>query len=424
MPATRITSDLITGGNAFTFFTQGEAVIVETGATLASDGAKAIDGNGVSDAVVQIFGSVQGYGTAVYMNGAAAQVHVAASGSIIAVRDNGADCVWLAGSGMLNNAGQVISPFGFAVSTNGGGGLVRNSGLIDGGGGGVVLYGEADTLINTGTIRTGLVSSSVQHGVSVLATDCVIVNDGRIEAVRLGAAGISVQDNYQLFEEGGNRASIENSGSVVAERHWAIDLSTLAAGDGVDIDNFGLIRGGAGGILGSQNADDVVNAGQIRGAVELGGGNDSYRGSGGSVRGIVAGGTGDDWLAGGDGADDFNGGVGDDLLRGQGGDDTLAGGSGVDRLVGGRGDDELSGGAGGDAFVLRRGHGDDIVADFQDNLDRLDLRALGFASVAELRGRARATTDGTQIDLVDHGGGTLLLDGFDLADLSARDLLL
>lgn len=62
------------------------------------------------------------------------------------------------------------------------------------------------------------------------------------------------------------------------------------------------------------------------------------------------------------------GGGGNDAINGRGGDDTL---------IGGAGDDWLIGGAGADTFLFQGGgEGNDIIADWGNGRDRIDLRAL------------------------------------------------
>jgi Ca2+-binding RTX toxin-like protein len=90
-----------------------------------------------------------------------------------------------------------------------------------------------------------------------------------------------------------------------------------------------------------------------------------------------------------DGPDALFGDSGDDLLYGGGGKDLLGGGSGNDTLVGGVGADTLIGDSGNDVFVFGRslepsasilsadtgvhaGHRD-LIIDFQQNADKLDL---------------------------------------------------
>lgn len=134
--------------------------------------------------------------------------------------------------------------------------------------------------------------------------------------------------------------------------------------------------------------DDLVRAGSGADIVFGGAGDDTIFGYGTSgaspsgTAGVIAA----------DGPDLLFGGRGDDLIFGGGGDDLLFGGDGKDRLVGGAGVDTLVGGAGPDVFVFGRsleppnstnpatdtgvgpGHRD-IVLDFHEGQDRLDLSA-------------------------------------------------
>lgn len=98
------------------------------------------------------------------------------------------------------------------------------------------------------------------------------------------------------------------------------------------------------------------------------------------------GGAGDDTIFGNNGQDLIFGGSGNDLLRGNAGFDTVYGGSGDDQvlggimadvLVGGLGADTLIGGLGADRFVYgSAADGGDIITDFTQGLDKVDLSAL------------------------------------------------
>ena len=92
------------------------------------------------------------------------------------------------------------------------------------------------------------------------------------------------------------------------------------------------------------------------------------------ARGLIKGGSGNDWLYGADKKDWIYGNEGDDLLDGGddhdrldggGGDDTLKGGDGHDRLYGGGGDDTLEGGDGHD--LLYGGAGADTLTGGEGN---------------------------------------------------------
>jgi Ca2+-binding RTX toxin-like protein len=75
--------------------------------------------------------------------------------------------------------------------------------------------------------------------------------------------------------------------------------------------------------------------------------------------------------------DTLAGGAGGDVLSGGAGQDSLDGGLGADILMDGTGVDTLSGGAGADVFVLTRDGADDVIADYQVGIDRLDLTSWG-----------------------------------------------
>ena len=167
------------------------------------------------------------------------------------------------------------------------------------------------------------------------------------------------------------------------------------------------------------------------------------------------GGAGDDTLDGGAGADQLNGGAGMDTVdywssngavtvklwagTGEGGyaegdviadvenvfgsehGDVLEGDDGGNQLSGGGGNDRLSGRGGEDIFRFDFGHGDDIITDFTNGDDLIDLSVFGLSSFDELV--VASDSDGVTIDLTAHNGGTIRLEGFDIADLDPGDFL-
>ena len=143
---------------------------------------------------------------------------------------------------------------------------------------------------------------------------------------------------------------------------------------------------------------------------------------GSAINDTLWGEEGDDTLYGGAGADALWGEEDDDALYGGVGNDYLYGGSGDDKLTGGEGMDTLHGGAGADTFVYGPGDGHDTIKDFGTGADVIDLRGFtGIGSFADLTLRQ----DGANvvIDLSSHGGGTITLQNFTLANLSADDFL-
>ena len=192
-----------------------------------------------------------------------------------------------------------------------------------------------------------------------------------------------------------------------------------------------FLQGGAGDdTLAGDASDDRLRGGGGNDSLAGGAGDDTLAGHAGDD--TLAGQAGDDRLWGGGGEDSLAGGADDDFiagghggdhLRGGRGSDSLLGGTGDDRLVGDAGNDVLRGGAGSDHFVFDAAHGADMIVDFTDGHDRIDLSALNLA-----RGIGDVTTTavaaGVRIDLSVHGGGTILLRNFNLDSLGDSDFVL
>lgn len=113
----------------------------------------------------------------------------------------------------------------------------------------------------------------------------------------------------------------------------------------------------------------------------------------------------------------LQGSAGDDLLMGGAtGRDTLRGGAGDDILVAGPAGAELWGGPGADLFVLEPTEGRLVLADFEPDLDRIDLSAMPFLrGPGQLRispgarGAVLRLGD-TEIEILSTAGGALSLN--------------
>lgn len=179
----------------------------------------------------------------------------------------------------------------------------------------------------------------------------------------------------------------------------------LLGGDGMDIlsgdDGNDHLFGQSpnGGLDGADSLEGGAGSDYLQGNA----GNDTLDGGLGSDR--INGGANDDLIRGGNdngsdtingnlGNDTIEGGAGNDSLRGGQGDDSILGGDGNDLLYGDRGADTLSGGAGvdfflfGDSSALFNGPGADVVADFEDGIDRLQV---SHAILAVLTGVAQTS---------------------------------
>ncbi|MEO0357482.1 MAG: M10 family metallopeptidase C-terminal domain-containing protein [Pseudomonadota bacterium] len=101
-------------------------------------------------------------------------------------------------------------------------------------------------------------------------------------------------------------------------------------------------------------------------------------------------------LFGGQGADALEGGDGDDKLIGGDGEDIITGGAGADHLWGGTFIQDNS----ADIFVYATGGGEDMVHDFETDLDRIDLSSYGM-TFDDLQDRFTDLGWATEIDLSD-----------------------
>ena len=183
------------------------------------------------------------------------------------------------------------------------------------------------------------------------------------------------------------------------------------------------------------------------------GGDDELNGGAGNDR--LFGEDGDDQLWGLSGADRLDGGDGMDIVvywssdaavtvdledgTGQGGhaegdvivnvenlwgsdhNDVLSGDARSNRLYGSRGNDILEGRGGADRFIFEHSNGDDIILDFTDNEDLIDLSAIGLSGYDELT--LSSDSNGVTIDMTTSGGGSILLENFDIANLDALDFI-
>jgi serralysin len=279
------------------------------------------------------------------------------------------------------------------------------------GGGGFISY---VTGIHGGfTIAHGVV---IENAIGGAGNDTLIGNNA--DNVLVGGAG-----NDVLFGGGGHNVLRGGGGNDDLRGGAGNDRlfggpgdDRLFGGGGDDV----LSGGGGNDVLRGGGGNDVLRGGGGADRLSGGGGDDVLRGGAGEDR--LFGGPGNDRLFGGGGNDVLRGGGGDDVLLGGGGNDRLVGGAGDDRLVGGPGNDRLIGGSGADLFVFQPKGGDDVVIDFQDDLDRLDFSAFDFANKAGVLNLASQVGSNVLFSLP--GGGTVELKNFDITLLGAEDVLI
>ena len=291
--------------------------------------------------------------------------------------------------------GIIGTDFGDALTGDGG------SNTVYAGGGSDTVYGlGGDDLIVARTQAEGTLYNTIDGGSGF----DVVSYDGLSDAMVV----------YLDYGSGSGSASFQQSSTLTGiDSLFGIEGVWMGSGSdrvvGSDLANE-ILGNGGNDILYGMGGDDFIEGGAGNDEMYGDGGFDtlSYAlaGAGVSVNLAVMGAPPPPWYpfptawdtggAGIDTAQGFEGVLGsqfDDTivgdaganhLHGAGGNDVLNGGDGADILVGGQGVDELYGGGGADTFLFDYAAdsdsrvGGDVIMDFQDGLDLLDLSGLGL----------------------------------------------
>ena len=226
------------------------------------------------------------------------------------------------------------------------------------------------------TFTAGDGNDTVESTITLLGND--------LDATDFTAANFNLPGGSTELE------TAEGSTIVVAESPW---VGTDNSDFMIDNENDMLIQ--------ALDGHDWVWAGE---------GNDTIEGADGSDR-----------LYGEEGNDSIDGGAGTDKLYGGEGNDTLIGGDDADTLNGGSGSDSLTGGAGDDMFVFNAGDGADTISDFTDGEDLIDLSCI--TGITEFNDLTIAASGNDVLITLDNddGGGTILLEGADVNDITEDD---
>jgi hypothetical protein len=260
--------------------------------------------------------------------------------------------IWGAGAGISGQQAAVITNNGLLF------GRMRSGIEID-------SPGTSITTIVNGT--TGEIGSYGPQfaGDGVHVSGLVNLTNGGIIHPVLGTAerSFALAAAANGLEIGGG--TVKNSGSITATV-TAILVGTDSGGaarGALTLTNSGVISidpslyGIGNAILIRGNfADKIVNTGTIVGDVHLGGGNDSFTSTSGTLTGIVYGEDGDDTINVGSSGARVQGGEGKDTLTGRG---SLYGGNGDDHLIGlapAAYGNWLDGGDGNDLIETTGGH--------------------------------------------------------------------
>jgi Ca2+-binding RTX toxin-like protein len=333
------------------------------------------------------------------------------------------DVVTIAGSGVVSGS--------FSLSLQGAGQTVNNAGLLDG----QVLIGAGHhDITNTGTIKTTGIA------ISWSGDDVAFSNDGTVSG---GMIAIQLTNSTTTVTLGDNSIV---SGKYGIERINDAGLASTTV-------NNGTITGTNQSFTGDEGNETVVNHGKMAGEIRLYGGNDVFDNRDGTFAGKVSGGDGNDvyyvnsqkivvveYTNAVDSKDTVNTTVsyaltsgydveklvllGTKNINGTGDatDNTIIGNSGANRLSGMQGADTLTGKGGADTFVFAAGFGHDIVTDYKDGTDRIDLSgATGITSFSDLKAHHLSFEDGGA--MISNGSDSLFIDHVTKGTLDKSDFV-
>lgn len=270
---------------------------------------------------------------------------------------DGSDLYMIEGPDSINDSGtvtghfdraQIGAPGGMAIVIGDWTGVERVSGFtgndtIDASGNAVALSLQgadgADQLIG------GSGNDSVFGG---NGDDAISGNGGN--DILIGGLGIDI-----LHGDAGNDTLVGNQGADVMDGGDGSDLYMIEGADSINDSGSGGSDRAQIGLAGGM----AVAVGGWTGVEQINGfiGNDTIDATGATAGHFL------------------NGGGGNDVLIGGAGNDTLFGGLGDDRLIGGSGNEFMVGSAGADVFVFATGFGRDLIRDYVDGTDRIDLGA-------------------------------------------------
>ncbi|MEM7212484.1 MAG: ExeM/NucH family extracellular endonuclease [Pseudomonadota bacterium] len=198
-----------------------------------------------------------------------------------------------------------------------------------------------------------------------------------------------------------------------------------AAGEVIEGDaaaNFIIGRGGEDRMIGGEGGDRYVVDSFFDIVYEVAGGGYDRVGTSVSlvtfdeVEAVDGTGTDDITIIGNDSDNWIRGNSGNNLVTGGLGNDRVDGRAGNDTVIGDQGNDILEGGAGADVFVATEDNGNDIILDFEDGVDLIDLTTLGL-------GFDDLVVSGTTNATVSFAGGSITINGVNVVDLSAADFI-
>ena len=312
------------------------------------------------------------------------------------------------------------------ITTGAGGTTILGGSAIEkvqfSGHGNTIKVGGGDDIVR-GQFSTGQINTlDGGSGVDSLSISTIFATGNLVFDMRTGLFTLPNQTT-QSFENFENFDLLTHSGAAtVFGTLGDNDITVNANGGGAIKGFFGndVLTGNVTVNIDGGGGDDVLTGSAIGNDTLNGGtGDDTVFGRGGNDK--IFGAAGDDTLNGNDGNDRIKGNQGNDILNGGAGNDDIFAGSGNDTITGGAGDDILRGEAGADIFVFQTGANVDRIRDWQDGSDHIDLTSYNFADATTAL--TQFIQQGANVRFVD-GSDTLVIEGVQLADITAADLIL
>ncbi len=174
-------------------------------------------------------------------------------------------------------------------------------------------------------------------------------------------------------------------------------------------------------VYGTNGADDIDHEGvNIAQEIYSFDGDDTI--GAGSNDDTIFSGLGDDTIMAWAGDDLAVGGEGDDFIDGNAGNDTIHAGEGADQIFGGSDDDLIFLVDDGDEDIIyfSQGHGNDVVDNFEQGVDKMALGGYGFSSFDDIDDMITYSGDQAMLDL--GGGDSIIFTKLD-GPLDASDFI-
>jgi len=217
-------------------------------------------------------------------------IRIAASGSVYTGSFSAAISTGSGGgSSVVENAGTITSAWGEAVFASGAFDSIRNAGQMSGYQG---VRPGSDGDSNQSLLNSGQIYGTSQ-AVSILGSLAKVINTGVIESGH--GAAISVYGEFNGATSQATQQVIANLGTITTASDYGIYVALNLTDSMFSLTNSGTIFSRSFALISLGQSDDVVvNTGTIMGAVDLGDGDDRYKGQGGMLSGTLVLGNGND----------------------------------------------------------------------------------------------------------------------------------